>query len=77
MLGNVWQWTGNIYSKSAYGPTYESDNYENVLDATSLRVLRGGAWFSTNQMNLRSAYRNRYEPFSQSTDVGVRCVRNF
>lgn len=77
MIGNVWQWTSSIYAKTAYGPTYRSDDYENPADTNNLRVLRGGAWFSSNVMNLRSAYRNRFEPTSQSTDVGVRCVQNF
>jgi len=54
MAGNVWEWTGSLFSKYPYDP---NDGRED-LDASAEvpRVLRGGAFWDDHQ-DVRCAYR--------------------
>ena len=70
MHGNVWEWVAD-----GYGP-YSSDPQIDPTGppSSALRVLRGGA-FNYEPRNLRSAYRERYQPEDRGWFIGFRCVR--
>jgi formylglycine-generating enzyme required for sulfatase activity len=67
MNGNVWEWC-----QSKYKPyPYKADDGREDLQATDVRVLRGGSWESTASSS-RSAYRRRVIPDSRT--IGFRIV---
>ncbi|MEU0369695.1 SUMF1/EgtB/PvdO family nonheme iron enzyme [Streptomyces sp. NPDC006283] len=59
MLGNVWEWTWDVYDAEVYG-TY--------------RVLRGGGWFD-EPWSCRASVRRRSHPTFRIDDVGFRLAR--
>lgn len=70
--GNVSSWT-----KDCWHATYEgapSDGSARESGDCSLRVLRGGSWFSDPRF-LRAAYRGRDGPDYRDDDVGFRLAR--
>jgi len=64
MLGHVWEWGEDCYSKG----------YNESPDC-SLRVLRGGSWYSDARY-ARVSHRNRFLPDNRDSDIGFRCVRD-
>ena len=62
LSGNVWEWCLNKYSQPE----------ETAVDNSS-RVLRGGAWYSS-QFNARAAYRFGYDPDNRNNYLGFRVV---
>jgi eukaryotic-like serine/threonine-protein kinase len=73
MVGNVWEWVNDWYSETYY----QSSPTENPLgpDSGQGRVLRGGSWYS-NDLDVRSASRDRYDPTSPNDNIGFRCSRS-
>ncbi len=77
MLGNVWEWTrsqwGEDIFKCSFGYPYESDDGREgiAVDAQTLRVVRGGAFFSNPNL-VRCAYRYRFNPNARSYNIGFR-----
>ena len=70
MLGNVSEWVQDWYGPYAGGV---------VADPTgpasgTYRGLRGGSW-NTGLKAVRSAFRDRAQPHSRNSDVGLRLVR--
>jgi formylglycine-generating enzyme required for sulfatase activity len=63
LLGNVWEWCLNKYSKP--------NNTE--IASAARRVLRGGAW-NLNPNFARCVYRNSNEPYSIYNNRGFRVV---
>lgn len=68
LVGNVWEWTRDIYAP------YEG---ETVGGSAGLyRVLRGGSW-NSDPNHLTTTYRLAYDPeFRFSANGGFRCVRS-
>ncbi|MCP4426114.1 MAG: SUMF1/EgtB/PvdO family nonheme iron enzyme, partial [Chloroflexi bacterium] len=78
LSGNVWEWASTIWGEKLQKPDFPypydaQDGRENLDDASSRRVLRGGSW-SSSQGSARAAYRNYYLPNDRYNDVGVRLV---
>ena len=72
MLGNVWEWCEDIYSKNAYSK--HKRNNPIYTEGGSDRVIRGGSW-SYGPRYVRSAFRSRYEPVSRFSFIGFRLLR--
>ncbi|MBK5566943.1 MAG: SUMF1/EgtB/PvdO family nonheme iron enzyme [Ensifer sp. SSB1] len=68
LLGNVWEWTSDLYAPySAEGA---------ATGAKSYRVLRGGSW-NSDRIHLTTTYRLAYDPdFRFSANGGFRCARS-
>jgi formylglycine-generating enzyme len=83
-VGNVWQWTADVYAADAYGAaTSHKKNSEPVLDPTGPvsgkeRVLRGGSWWCgacTCEGN-GLFYRGKADPEAPFNNNGFRCARD-
>jgi formylglycine-generating enzyme required for sulfatase activity len=72
MAGNVWEWTATRYAAYPYQPDADLEN----LDATGLRIARGGGW-SANRKMVRCAYRGRYYARNRNNNDGYRLARTF
>lgn len=72
MLGNVWQWTQDVYSSEAYvklpkmNPVYEGSG--------EYRVMRGGGW-SNGPLGIRSSHRVGLSPTFGHHALGFRLVK--
>ena len=72
MLGNVWQWSEDIYNSEAYGklpkdnPVYEGQG--------EYRVMRGGGW-SNGPLGIRSSHRVGLSPDFGHHALGFRLVK--
>jgi iron(II)-dependent oxidoreductase len=68
LVGNVWEWTRDVY-----GP-YEGGS--GAISDGRYRVLRGGSW-NSDPAHLTTTYRLAYDPeFRFSANGGFRCVRS-
>jgi iron(II)-dependent oxidoreductase len=68
LVGNVWEWTSDLYLFYDGGPPTGS--------VGSYRVLRGGSW-NSDPKHLTTTYRLAYDPeFRFSANGGFRCVRS-
>lgn len=65
MVGNVSEWCLTVY-----------DSRENSLDATDVRVLRGGSCNDVDADTLCCDYRSRYFPHLWDYDLGFRLSRS-
>jgi formylglycine-generating enzyme required for sulfatase activity len=68
MHGNVWEWCEDAYAPYAAGPGNRANE-----SASTLRVLRGGA-FNNIPKNLRAAYRHDLLPDDSFRYYGLRVV---
>jgi formylglycine-generating enzyme required for sulfatase activity/tetratricopeptide (TPR) repeat protein len=71
MAGNVMEWVNDWYGETYY----RNSPLSNPLgpDSGQYRVLRGGSWAHLGS-DVRSAYRERYNPSSPNYLVGFRCA---
>jgi formylglycine-generating enzyme required for sulfatase activity len=67
MAGNVWEWTATRHASYPY----KSDGDLEDLDATGVRIARGGGW-SANRKQVRCAYRCWVNPRGRGSDDGYR-----
>jgi len=72
MLGNVWEWCEDIYSRNAY-LKHEHNNPVNTKGSSS-RVYRGGSW-SSYVRHCRAAYRLHQKPDNKYYSLGFRLMR--
>jgi formylglycine-generating enzyme required for sulfatase activity len=71
MAGNVWEWVSTIYESYPYDP---ADGREDLNDAESLRVYRGGVG-SYIDFGVGTATRFRKAPDERDWFIGFRCAR--
>ena len=72
MAGNVWEWTATKWVENyANYATLVDNNPE--ADASARRVVRGGAWFGSQNV-VRAAYRYRNTPDFRLNLLGFRVV---
>ena len=69
MAGNVWEWVSTLYDEYPY----EANDGREDLDASGLRVLRGGSWRYSDH-SARAAYRYRVNPDGSNYRNGFRCA---
>jgi formylglycine-generating enzyme required for sulfatase activity len=72
--GNVWEWCRDVYEATLDGVPADGSARSREDDTTSLRVLRGGSWYSSPRA-LRSAGRGRDQPVVRVNVVGFRVAR--
>jgi formylglycine-generating enzyme required for sulfatase activity len=69
LYGNVWEWNNDWHDQ-----TLKGGNDPQGAKPGSVRVMRGGSWFSDAQ-SVRSAFRNNGAPDYRYYSVGFRPVR--
>lgn len=69
LAGNVREWTSDTYA--AYSPAKSAPPQD-----SGERVVRGGAWTSSEAIELRRTYRESLAPGARRHDVGFRCARS-
>lgn len=72
--GNVAEWVSTIDKPYPYR---SDDGREDTSDTTSARIIRGGAWNSTEPQQLTLARRDKNGPAFQGITLGFRCARAY
>jgi len=75
MIGNVWEWCIDLYDSNFYSNLPKNTENPVNLNTGQERVLRGGAWCSSNERQLRSATRGSYPPGVSGNSIGFRLAR--
>ena len=73
MLGNVWEWTGDIYHANYQGAPTDGSAWQG---GGNKRLLRGGSW-NNSPSNLRAAIRYKSDPGLRFSSFGFRVVRSY
>ena len=73
MSGNVWEWTRSVYDRDYYSADQTKWANRELLDSKGSRVLRGGAFFFTDDL-MRCACRFNLHPYNSDWLVGFRVV---
>jgi iron(II)-dependent oxidoreductase len=70
LIGNVWEWTSDIFSPF---PDFRPDDYKEYSEPLfgSTKVLRGGAW-ATRSRYIDGIYRNYFQPHRRDIFAGFR-----
>ena len=73
MAGNVMEWVADWFDSNYYSSSPSSN--PQGPSSGEYRVLRGGAWYYY-EINVRTSYRYRLEPYNYDSGVGFRCSRS-
>lgn len=74
MHGNVWEWCADTWHENYKGAPIDGSAWlEDYENDNQLRLVRGGSW-SNNPVYCRCAFRFRYNPDLDNTDIGFRVV---
>lgn len=73
MLGNVWEWTGDIYHANYNGAPTNGSAWQGGGDK---RLLRGGSW-NNSPSDVRAATRYKSDPGLRFSSFGFRVVRSY
>ncbi len=71
MLGNVWEWTEDVYHDSYKGAPSDGTAWQ--VDGVR-RVFRGGSW-NNGPLRVRAAKRGNEKPVIRFSDIGFRLAR--
>ena len=72
MAGNVREWINDWFGNYTEGPVEDPTGPE----SGRARVVRGGAWITSDFMAARSAARSALTPDASRDFLGFRCVHN-
>jgi formylglycine-generating enzyme required for sulfatase activity len=72
VMGNVWEWCFDWYNRNYYSKSPKKN--PQGPDSGTIRVVRGGAWYSPLQ-DLRVSSRGSGNPSYWYLGVGFRCVK--
>ncbi len=75
MLGNVWEWTGSLFSPYPGFDPWPYPGYSQAYFDGCHYVLRGGSW-ATRRWAMRTSFRNWYQPGIRQILAGFRCARD-
>lgn len=73
LAGNVYEWVYDYYEPGYYKNSPERNPSGPIKD-TGFKVIRGGAWSSTEEWNLWTFIRYHVDPKTARNDIGFRCV---
>jgi len=71
MSGNIWEWCSDWYKPY----NLKANGYPLGVDATSHKILRGGAWYRISSL-CRNTYRFVHPPHARYSDVGFRVAKS-
>lgn len=72
--GNVVEWTQGLYSPFNREKPYDAEDGRNREDASGVRVVRGGSWYSASNALMYIPYRDTFQPEISHNDLGFRIV---
>jgi len=72
MLGNVWEWTGDIYHVNYQGAPVDGSAWQGGGDK---HLLRGGSW-NNSPRDVRAAVRYKSDPGLRFSSFGFRVARS-
>ena len=73
MCGNVGEWTQSINRPYNRDHPFIDDD-RNADEASGLRVVRGGSWYSASIAYLYIPYRDAFQPEHSNQEIGFRIV---
>ena len=76
VVGNVAEWTDDWFSPYKKGKIGAPEKDPHNPEASKHKVIRGGAWNSSEPSWLRPSYRYRAAPTMRSHGIGFRCAKN-
>jgi formylglycine-generating enzyme required for sulfatase activity len=76
MHGNVWEWCEDDWHDNYAGAPTDGRAWVNTPSRGSLRVIRGGGWYS-NAVDCRSALRSGGAPGYRYGYLGFRLLRTY
>ncbi len=77
VVGNVYEWTDDWFAPYKKGKIGTAEKDPHGPENGKHRVMRGGAWNSTEPSWLRPSYRYRAPPTMRSHGIGFRCAKNY
>jgi formylglycine-generating enzyme required for sulfatase activity len=73
MSGNVAEWTQSVFRAYSRRQPFADDDRNND-DSAERRSVRGGSWYSATTAPIYLPYRDGFQPYHRSDDVGFRVI---